>query len=503
MVCSLSACHENHFNPNANLSKGNFSSLAVDEFRMSSIRITENIGRLIVNDNDTMLPDYYTRSYYLSKGTLLWVNRKGVTNQADSLLEYLKRVDEIGFSPSRFYANEIESDLLKFKSLDFNVGDDINFLIARLDYNLTKAYLRYVIGQRYGFINPMKVFNKLDIDENDTTQQKFRQLYDIYTEHISKKKCAYLLSKIVADSVCYILKESESQNPMYKNLKSILPKVKRIDRMKVLVNMERSRWRHDSYPYEYDKYVMVNIPSYGLIAVDGDDRMSMKVVCGSDKTKTPLLYSSITRMDINPKWVVPISIVKNELSKHAGDKSYFERNNYLIVDRSTGKKVSPAYVTYDNLKSGGYSVIQTGGEGNSLGRIIFRFNNNFSIYLHDTSSRSTFDLVDRSASHGCIRVQKPYELAQFLLKGKDNELLDKIKYSMNIRTKNNDGIDKDVNNIYIDKSRIINSVNVKPQIPIFITYYTMCVLPDGNLENYSDVYGYDEVISKRIKDYIK
>ena len=123
-----------------------------------------------------MLPDYYTRSYYLSKGTLLWVNRKGVTNQADSLLEYLKRVDEIGFSPSRFYANEIESDLLKFKSLDFHVGDDINFLIARLDYNLTKAYLRYVIGQRYGFINPMKVFNKLDVDENDTTQQKFRPI---------------------------------------------------------------------------------------------------------------------------------------------------------------------------------------------------------------------------------------------------------------------------------------------------------------------------------------
>ncbi len=266
--------------------------------------------------------------------------------------------------------------------------------------------------------------------------------------------------------------------------------------------MERCRWRQGRYPYDCKKYVAVNIPSYGLLAVDGNDVLRMKTVCGSRKTKTPLLNSSIKRMDVNPRWIIPFNIVKHEMAHHAGDVGYFERHNYVITDKSTGEHVSPEYVSSAALKSGNYRVVQAGGEGNALGRIVFRFDNNFSIYLHDTSSRGTFDKMDRSASHGCIRVEKPYELACFLLADKDETMMDKLKYSMEVRTRVTDGEDGE-DAPQIDKSRLIRSLEVKPQVPIFITYFTEWLMPDGQIESYADVYGYDEVIARRLKEYVK
>ena len=87
------------------------------------------------------------------------------------------------------------------------------------------------------------------------------------------------------------------------------------------------------------------------------------------------------------------------------------------------------------LLSGAYKVVQRGGEGNALGRIVFRFPNNFSVYLHDTSSREAFSRFDRGVSHGCIRVEKPLELAVFLLQDKEEALIDKLIYSTTVDMK--------------------------------------------------------------------
>ena len=87
-------------------------------------------------------------------------------------------------------------------------------------------------------------------------------------------------------------------------------------------------------------------------------------------------------------------------------------------------------VTTSMLLGGDYRVIQEGGEGNSLGRIIFRFPNSFSVYLHDTSSKEVFDRYDRGISHGCVRVEQPFNLAKFILGDNDKKLLDNIKTAM-------------------------------------------------------------------------
>jgi len=500
VVCGFSACHENHFNTNANLQLSDFDALRVDEYKFSKLKINECLGRLVKADKDTTSADQQTRTHYLSTEALLWVDRYGVRSQADTLLKYINKVDEIGFSPVHFRSAQIERDLNRMRNLEFDDANDINTVASRLDYNLTKAFLRYYCGQRYGFINPHKVFNRLDRDADDTLHTIFRQLYDVHTKVLNNEEYVSLLGKVSSDSVPEMLRDAEPQNELYKKLKAMLPASTGYERERILVNMERCRWRNEDYHYNHDKYIVVNVPSYELIAFDKGDILEMKVVCGSGKTKTPLLNSNIMRMDLNPQWVMPFSIVKKDIAAHAGDSAYFARNHYCVKEKSTGKLLTPHHVSASAFRSGAYKCFQEGGEGNALGRIIFRFQNNFSIYLHDTSNKSTFGRDDRSASHGCIRVEKPYELAQFLLDDKDEKTLEKIKYSMEMRTRvPADGAEQEMQKI--DKSKIIRYLDIKPQVPLFITYYTMYLMPDGNLRRYADVYGYDRVMASRLNNY--
>ena len=140
------------------------------------------------------------------------------------------------------------------------------------------------------------------------------------------------------------------------------------------------------------------------------------------------------------------------------------------------------------LLSGKYGVVQRGGKGNSLGRIIFRFDNNFSVYLHDTSSQAVFSREDRDVSHGCIRVEKPFELAKFLLHEKNEKLIQRINYSMT------------ADSLKI-KRLVVGSVKVEPQIPLFITYYTLYPFAKG-VVSYPDVYGFDGVIFEHLRKYL-
>jgi len=252
--------------------------------------------------------------------------------------------------------------------------------------------------------------------------------------------------------------------------------------------MERLRWRDSKAPTDSDRHIFVNIAAQHLWAISPDSVFSMKICCGKPATKTPLLTSAIKLIQVNPEWNIPISIIRGEVSHRAGDSAYFARHNYYITN-SKGQKVSPTSVTSAQLASGGYRIAQRSGAGNSLGRIIFRFDNNFSIYVHDTSTPSVFQRKIRSVSHGCIRVEKPYELACYLLRDKDPETAEKIKYSM----------EADMSSPKREWKKLIGSKKVDPQVPIFIVYYTLFPVPGGELESYPDIYGYDSVITKALR----
>ena len=498
----LVACHEKGSIERPLPTSETVSQLAEQSYRLDNSKIRKQLDLLARADRDSLVADSRTRRYYRDGGNLLWIDRFGVDKRADSLLAYLNTVEEMGFSKRVFVVGQIERDLQRIRTLDVDTGiRDVNRVMARLEYNLTKAFLRYTAGQHFGFTNPKQIFNNLDIREQDSVRTTYRRLFDIPIKRPPKDFYSTALRKVYNDSVSIFLRESQPQNALYAQLiKHFKGKnLSETDRVRLLCNIERSRWRQNDYPQNHRKYVLVNIPSYHLDAIEGDSVLTMRMACGTLDTKTPLLNSHIMRMDVNPQWIIPRSIIKKEVIGHAGNPDYFERHRYFILKRSSGKRVDPASVSAGMLLNPDYFVIQEGGEGNSLGRVVFRFNNNFSIFIHDTSSKWAFDRGSRSVSHGCIRVQKPFELAVFLLDKKDKTLIDKINYSMQADlSKPKEGEEKRTR---VDYRRLVNSVKVNPNVPLFITYYTLYPDVTGKMQTYADVYGYDKVLYQYLRDF--
>lgn len=505
VACLFCSCDEKKVNLCVSLDS--FADMADERFRVDEGLIADDIRRVALADSDRETADIHARRHYLGGGRLVWITRYGVSDKADSLVAAIATVDSFGFSPDRFCRSALVSDLRRARNLDFDARKDsrnnINRVYARLEYNLTKAFLRYCEGMRFGFVNPTDVFNRLDVRDSDSVRVSYRTLYDVPTTRPGKQFVAKAFGVMASDAstVAAFLKASQPENPLYRVfLKRLSMPLSAAERRRVLCNLERSRWRHGDYPQNHKKYVIVNIPSLHLDAVDGNSRMTMRIGLGSLETKTPLLTSRVKRMDFNPQWIIPKSIVKKSVRQHAGSRGYFESRDYFIQQRSTGKEVDPAAVTPDMLMSPDYLVIQRGGEGNALGRIIFRFDNDFSIFMHDTSNRSVFARGDRSVSHGCIRVERPYDLAVFMLADKDEQLMAKMKYSMTVKYGRHRTDDDDAANP-IDRKMLIRSQAVDPQVPLFITYYTLYPDASGDLIAYDDIYSFDPVIYSRIQKY--
>ena len=453
--------------------------------------------------------DRRVREYYAqSEAQLLWVDRAGVDHRADSLLAYLHKVSAIGFSEHAFYVDAIEHDMQCLRQLQFGEGaDDINHVAARLEYHLTKACLRYAYGYRYGFINPLRVFNRLDEEERKEGQPahvvRYRGLFDMDMEKAPSDYYLSVIGKIQQDSLSQYLASIETQDKFYRQLKEMLQRdSSSMQRQRILANMERTRWRlHNPVPEE-GKRIIVNIPAYQLYAYGGDSVLHMRIVCGAMKTKTPLLTSAIEWMEVNPQWIIPQSILEKDVVRHAGDSAYFARNRYEIYERATNKQMAISEVTGSMLLSGKYRVAQQSGDDNSLGRIVFRFKNQFSVFLHYTSTPWMFQRDSRSISHGCVRVAQPYELAAFVLDQPDEWLLDRIRISMGLKPATERGMKYLRAHQDEEEHKLIGYVPVKPHVPLYIIYFTLWTDENGALQSWPDVYGYDRVILEHLKPFL-
>ena len=148
----------------------------------------------------------------------------------------------------------------------------------------------------------------------------------------------------------------------------------------------------------------------------------MKSVVGRKKNPTPTIASYITNIVTFPFWNVPFSIASKELlPKVQKDESYLERNNFEVVD-GKGNAIDDSDLNWDSYteKNFPYFFRESTGPNNSLGVLKFNLGNPFSIYLHDTNSKSGFAKDSRFLSHGCVRLEKPIELADLLTRGKVN-----------------------------------------------------------------------------------
>ena len=471
---------------------------------LDTVQLEQSLKHILSKDTSRWSFDQALKKRYTAltkfEDTPIWYSRMGVIGEADSLLSYLRHeLPQSGLDTTAFFLPEIAEDLGIVRALAFDsVGQNINDLLPRLDYHLSKAYMRYAVGQRFGFVRPGRLMNKLfkkaDSDE-------FARVFD---EQVKEPDYDEVLSQLSSDARMDYLFASTPQNPLYKTLQHELSTATgKETRRRLAVNMERCRWQM-SRPDDHEKAVLVNIPAQQLWAVGGDSVLDMRICCGATTTKSPLLHSTISHIQVNPDWIIPHNIVKSDIVRHAGDSAYFARHHYYILERATGDSLDPAKVTQEELASGTLRVGQHGGPGNSLGRIVFRFNNNFSVYLHDTNNRGAFQREKRTLSHGCIRVEKPFDLACFLLPDLDEWDQDRLRLSMDIPPETEEGM------AYLEENeeeprpfRLMTYHEVTPRVPVYIIYYTAYPNPaTGIVQTWPDLYGYDKAIASAIDSFL-
>lgn len=247
----------------------------------------------------------------------------------------------------------------------------------------------------------------------------------------------------------------------------------------IMANMERLRWINPGRP---DKYVLVNIPSATLWAVEqGDVKLEMPVIIGKTARPTYSFKTEITGVRFNPNWTVPPTIKNQDfLPALQQDPTVLTRKGISLYYQ--GKEVDPSKVDWKNVTAKGLSNVrmtQNPGDDNPLGKVRVIMENPYNIYLHDTNHRELFDDKERALSSGCIRVSEPEKLADFILNKNEN-------WSWK-------GMEK-----MIDSGKMRDVPTATP-LPVFITYQTVWLDSEGRLVYGRDIYGQDAKLAEILK----
>ena len=498
ILCMFS-CHEGFRGP----TEADLSEFGTFVYDLDTAKLEHQMTQLLAADTSHYLADQVVRKRYAEikrfEEAPLWFTRMGVSSDADSLLAFLRReVTHCGLDTAAFWLPQIAEDLFVVRHLAFDsLGVDINELLPRLEYNLSRAFVRYSTGQRYGFVRPDKIFNHLDFKSYGDGYAR------LFGEEVKAPDYEASLNELQGRSRMDFIYSSQPTNPLFRKLQQRLEtSTDTAERRKLAINLERLRWQMKR-PDE-PRFVLVNLPSQELWAISPDTMLNMRICCGTTITKTPLLHSAISTIDVNPDWIIPQSIVKNEIARHSGDSAYFARHRYYISDRSSGTRLNPRAVSSAQLESGRLRVGQRGGAGNSLGRIVFRFPNDYAVYLHDTNNRGAFRRDRRTLSHGCVRVEKPFELACFLMPEADEWTLDRLRISIDMKPETERGLNYLTEHAEESKPyRLMRQQSVSPRVPVYIIYYTAYPNPaTGSIDLWPDIYGYDKVIAQEMKSFL-
>ena len=234
------------------------------------------------------------------------------------------------------------------------------------------------------------------------------------------------------------------------------------------LNLDRLRKQDNSEMH----LLYVNIPAYQLKVFRQNKLMdTYRVIVGTPKTPTPQLVSKVERVIANPVWDVPTSIAQNELlPKIKADSGYLRRNRFRLVDRHNNT-VNSQEIDIDRISNAEYFIRQDASSDNALGKVKFIFSNPYAVYLHDTPGKTLFAKDTRDMSHGCVRLQNPEKLAEYLVNVVQSD-------STDISGLINKGIRREF--------------NLAIAVPIHISYITCDADEKGNLYFYRDIYGIDE-----------
>jgi murein L,D-transpeptidase YcbB/YkuD len=402
-------------------------------------------------------------SFYRNQGLrLAWFDSALHDAGADSMELIIRNVRYFGLLPYRYHNSEIAS--LRETRLN---GTQLPNNIQRIDALLTDAFLMLLK------------------DLGDGVSRK--------NENPDSNYVALLQRAIRSSTLLGTLRSAEPSYFQYQNLKetirTILDTTKSATREKILlgeisktdpvmkllqrVEINLERWRAENLLSEEGRYIYVNVPAFMLYVMNDKEKvLESRIIVGAAQTPTPVISSKVECFVIYPYWNVPRKIsVEEYLPVIQHDTSFISRNNFDVLDRK-GRVLRYDSINWKKFNKNYFpvSLRQREGKENSLGLIKFVFDNPYAVFVHDTNAKVLFRTNMRALSHGCIRLEKAFELGHYLLTetpAKKSEQLQRYLKQEQRRT-----------------------ISLAKPVPIYVRYFT-CSVDNKKLYVYDDCYDLD------------
>ncbi len=517
------------------ISKDEMVSLVIKE----RIQGSNNLIRIKIGDEFVQLSDQLSRFYQLQNYKPVWIQNSTVVPQVYAFRDTISKAENEGLKTTDYHLEEINTTLnllansqdsstirnladldliltdalllyvshlingrIDPEGVDFSwlknhstidytkllsTGIDSNQLQITLDNlqkpeyrNLRKALIQYKIIQANGGWPYIPSGSKIESGYRNERVKLLRQRL-IISGDLGKDSPDN--SNLYDDNLVNAVKNFQRRHGLDNDgivgpstLEALnVPVDQRIDQIKI--NMERYRWLpKDLGP----RNIQVNIPGFQLRVIqDGKTIISMPVVVGKPYWNTPLFNAEMTNLILNPDWNIPRSIALEEtLPKIRSDAQYLTRQNIKVYKDWNSGEIDPATVDWSHYNESSFNLRfrQIPGPYNPLGRIKFLFPNPYNVYLHDTPLKHLFKKAQRNFSHGCIRVEDPLGLADFVLSQETGWTKEKIQSQI--------------------KRGITQSIRLAESIPVYILYFTSWVEDDGTIQFRKDIYGRDKELER-------
>ncbi len=251
----------------------------------------------------------------------------------------------------------------------------------------------------------------------------------------------------------------------------------------IILNLERWRWLPQELGY---RHIIVNIANFELDVFEQNQlTMTMRVIVGRSYRRTPVFSDKMTYLVFNPFWHVPPGIAVRDILPLARKDSLYLSKQKIKVFKGWGgdaAEIDPKTIKWDSVsaKNFPYRFRQDPGPNNALGRVKFMFPNQFNVYLHDTPARELFQKTVRGFSSGCIRIEKPLELAEYVLRGDPKWGREQI--------------------IAASDKHLEQTVRLPEPIPVHLLYWTAWVGEDGIIHFRKDIYGRDKPLDEALRE---
>jgi murein L,D-transpeptidase YcbB/YkuD len=430
-------------------------------------------------DNEYLLSGNELQLFYMNRNFApAWFNKNTFSNNGYDLLDYIRQVDQQGLQPEDYHLHLIEAYISKIlffyrpmdkadmTKMDILLSDAFLFLGShlyygkvdpekegvswkmqrkdpelRLDLKLEEALAGNDVSKELNMLAPRYRAYWMMKEELAFYLKLNEQLWPAILSEIAIKpgESNQLLPKIrerliklryqLSDSVSITFDEElEKQLKMFQfdwglNTDGVIGKstledlnslpYKLMSQLKV--NMERYRW----LPLQVtEKYIIINIANYKLDLIQGTDTLiSMRVIVGKGPRTTPVFNDLLSYIVFSPKWTVPLTILQEDvIPELLKGPEYLQKRNMILI-RHDGSELAYKDIDWSTVSISNfpYTVLQNPGPGNALGRVKFMFPNAYDVYIHDTPSKGYFARDERDFSSGCIRVERPFDLAVLLL----------------------------------------------------------------------------------------